>query len=76
MSQEIKKTILSIVPFYVSKQCPAFDHLIKAIEEIPDEEFTQIAPQSLATMNQRIQYLLDETFFSLINIIRSVMINV
>ena len=38
---------------------------MKAIEEIPDEEFTRAMPKSFPMTNQRIQYLLDEIIFSI-----------
>ena len=63
MSEQVKKTILSMIPFYLAEQCPAFEYLMKAIEGMPDENFTRSASQTTSGVKQRIQYLLDEVFF-------------
>ncbi|CAF1139275.1 unnamed protein product [Rotaria sordida] len=63
MSREIKQRIISIMPLYLSKECPAYSELIKAIEDIPDDKFYQVINDPLLYINQRIHYLLDEILF-------------
>ncbi|CAF2930132.1 unnamed protein product [Rotaria sp. Silwood2] len=63
MSREIKQRIISIIPLYLSKECPAYSELIKAIEDIPDDKFDQVINEPLLSINQRIHYLLDEILF-------------
>ncbi|CAF2812196.1 unnamed protein product, partial [Rotaria sp. Silwood2] len=65
ISREIKQRIISIIPLYLSKEYPAYSELIKAIEYIPDDKFDQVINEPLLSINQCIDYLLDEILFSI-----------
>jgi len=59
----LKKTILSIVPLYISTESSAFQQIIKAIEDIPDEKFVELKDQQSSTIHHRINFLIDEIIF-------------
>jgi hypothetical protein len=57
MINVLKKRILSIIPLYISKECPAFNEIAKAIEEISDEKFIEVMNQPRSIMPSRIQII-------------------
>lgn len=63
MAHIFKQKILSIIPLYISKECPAFNELQKTIEDIPDEKFTQAINHQSLSVNERVNHLLDEIIF-------------
>jgi hypothetical protein len=52
MTNVLKQTIISIIPLYISKECPAFNKLIKAIGDIQDDKFDQVINQQSSSINQ------------------------
>ncbi|UJR22476.1 hypothetical protein I4U23_025530 [Adineta vaga] len=62
MSHTIKNSSVSVLSLYISKECPAFNELVKAIRDIPEDKFVQVIDQEVP-VNQRIHYLLDEIIF-------------
>ncbi|CAF3709069.1 unnamed protein product [Rotaria sp. Silwood1] len=65
MSHPVKKTILSIIPLYVSKESQAYGELTAAITAISDEKFGEIINQKPSSVGHRIHELLDDTIFFL-----------
>jgi len=63
MTNVLKKTILSIIPLYISAESSAFQQIIKAIEDIPDEKFVELKDQQSSTIHHRINFLIDEIIF-------------
>jgi hypothetical protein len=65
MSRErtLKNRIISILPLYVSKECPAYYELKQAIEGIADEKFMEIMNQKPQSISQQIHHLIDDIFF-------------
>ncbi|CAF1259104.1 unnamed protein product [Rotaria sordida] len=65
MSRErtLKNKIISIISFYVSKQCPAYDELKQAIDDIADDKFREIMNQEPQSISQQIHHLIDDIFF-------------
>jgi len=65
MSRErtLKNRIISIIPLYVSKECPAYYELKQAIEGIADEKFMEIMNQKPQSISQQIHHLIDDIFF-------------
>ncbi|CAF4408489.1 unnamed protein product [Rotaria sp. Silwood2] len=65
MSRErtLKNKIISIISLYVSKQCPAYDELKQAIDDIADDKFREIMNQEPQSISQQIHHLIDDIFF-------------
>jgi len=56
MTTVLKKRILSIIPLYISSESSAFQQIIKAIEDIPDEKFGELKDQQSSTIHHRINF--------------------
>lgn len=65
MAHQLKQTILSIIPLYISKESQAFIEITEAIKAIQDDKFDQIINQGSFGIDQRIHELLDEVIFFL-----------